>query len=129
MELLIFWNTLLDSTQSLKAEKTGIAILILSKPEIDVLSQHVKTTTENLLKLYPKTPESFIFLVSGSMPDKTVLHMRQLSLFSMICRLPGNILINLARQILLSDKKELTLFDQIESACYQYALPHHLQLL
>ena len=63
------------------------------------------------------------------MPAKAVLRMRQLSLFSMICRLPGNILNNLARQILLSDKKELTWFGQIESACYQYALPHPLQLL
>ena len=63
------------------------------------------------------------------MPAKAVLRMRQLSLFSMICRLPGNILNNLAGQILLSDKKELTWFGQIESACYQYALPHPLQLL
>ena len=55
---------------SLKAEQTfgspvlfsGVATLMLSKAEIDVLSHHVKETTQNLLKLHPKTTEPLIFL-------------------------------------------------------------------
>ena len=89
---------------SLKAEKTfcspvlfsGVGALILTKPERDVLSSYVKTTTENLLKLHPKTPEPFVFLISGCLPAEAMLHIRQLSLFLMVCNLPNNILNSIA---------------------------------
>ena len=85
---------------SLRVEKTfgspvlfsGVGSLILNKSELDVISHHVKTTTENLLKLHNKTPEPFVFLISGTFPAAATLHIKQLSLFSMICRLPDNIL-------------------------------------
>ena len=47
----------------------------------------------------------------------------------MICRLPSNILHSLAYQILLSPKKEVSWFNQVESVLFQYGLPHPLQLL
>ena len=47
----------------------------------------------------------------------------------MVCRLPGNILHAVAFQELLSPTSEKTWFGQIEQICYQYALPHPLQLL
>ena len=122
---------------SLRAEKTfcspvlfsGVAALILSRTEKDTLVSYVKKTIENLLKLHPKTPEPFVFLVSGSLPGEAILHLRQLSLFLMVCRLPGNILHAVALQELLSPTSEKTWFGQIEQICYQYALPHPLQLL
>ena len=67
--------------------------------------------------------------MSGSIPAKAQLHMRQLSIFSMICRLPNNILHSLAYQFLLSPKKEVSWFTQVESVLFQYGLPHPLQLL
>ena len=81
---------------SLQAERTfcspvlfsGVAALILSRTEKDSLISYVKTTTQNLLKLHPKTLEPFVFLISGTLPGEAVLHLRQLSLFLMICRLP-----------------------------------------
>ena len=122
---------------SLQAEKTfcspvlfsGVAALILSRTEKDCLVSYVKTTTQNLLKLHPKTPEPFVFLISGSLPGEAVLHLRQLSLFLMVCRLPDNILHSVAHQELLSPRSKKTWFGQIEDVCYQYALPHPLQLL
>ena len=108
---------------------SGVASLILNKQDLDILSHHVKKTTEGLLKLHSKTPEPFIYLISGTLPAKAILHRRQLSLFSMICRLPGNILNRIARQILLSSKTEQTWFGQVETISLQYGLPHPLQLL
>ena len=121
----------------MRAEKTfclpvlfsGIGALILTKPEKDILSFYVKSTTENLLKLHPKTPEPFIFLISGSLPAEATLHMRQLSLFLMICRLPDNILNSIAHHQLFSPGTAKTWFGQLETICFKYALPHPLQLL
>ena len=84
---------------------------------------------ESLLKLHPKTPEPFVFLISGSLPARATLHKTQLSLFSMICRLPNNILNSIARHFLLSPGSGSTWFAQVESICWQYALPHPLYLL
>ena len=122
---------------SLQAERTfcspvlfsGVAALILSRTEKDSLISYVKTTTQNLLKLHPKTPEPFVFLISGTLPGEAVLHLRQLSLFLMICRLPDNILHAVAHQELLSPRTSKTWFGQLEEVCFQYALPHPLQLL
>ena len=122
---------------SLKAESifgspvlfSGMAALILTKSEIEVLSQHVKNTTENLLKLHRKTPASFVFLISGTWPAPAKLHMRQLTLFSMVCRLPRNILNRVASYLLLSEECKQSWFGQIEALCFQYDLPHPITLL
>ena len=53
--------------------------------------------------------------------------MKQLFIFSMICRLPNNILQSL--MILFSPIKEVSRFNQVESVLFQYGLPHPLQLL
>ena len=109
---------------------SGLASLILSKPEVGVISHHVKETVQNLLKLYNNTPDVVIFFVSGTLPDEAILHSRQLSLFGMICRLPGNILHSIGQNLLLAmGEKDTSWFSQIRSLCYQYALPHPLTLL
>ena len=94
-----------------------------------MLSHHVKTTTENLLKLHKKTPEPFIFLISGTFPAAATLHIKQLSLFSMICRLPDNLLNTVGRHLLLSPGSSKTWFGQVEEICAKYNLPHPLTLL
>ena len=121
---------------SIRAEKifgaptlfSGMASLILNKGETDILSHHVKQTVEGLLKLHPKTPEPVVFLLSGTMPAEATLHLKQLTLFGMICRLPDNILNKIAYEaLLISDDKDKSWFGQIRSLCFKYALPHPLK--
>ena len=101
---------------------------ILNKGETDILSHHVKQTVEGLLKLHPKTPEPVVFLLSGTMPAEATLHLKQLTLFGMICRLPDNILNKIAYEaLLISDDKDKSWFGQIRSLCFKYALPHPLK--
>ena len=100
---------------------SGIASLILTKPESDILAQHVKVTTEKLLKLHPKTPEPVVFFLAGRLPGEALLHLKQLTLFCMICRLPGNILHKIAVQLLTSAKQNnKNWFLNIRSLCYMY---------
>ena len=109
---------------------SGIASLILTKHESDILAQHVKNTTENLLKLHPKTPEPVVFFLAGRLPGEALLHLKQLTLFDMICRLPGNILHDIAVQLLTTAKQSnRNWFANIRSLCHTYNLPHPLLLL
>ena len=109
---------------------SGMSSLNLNKSESDILASHVKTTIEGLLKLHQKTPEPVVFLISGTMPGEAMLHLKQLTLFSMICRLPTNILNKIARETLLTCKdSDKNWFAQIRSHCYRYGLPHPLTLL
>ena len=87
-------------------------------------------TLEGLLKVHKKTPESFIFFISGSLPFPALLHLRQLGLFAMICRLENNILQNIAKHVLItSSDNSQSWFAQIKKICHQYHLPHPLTLL
>ena len=123
---------------SLRAERifgapvlfSGLAALILNRSEVDIVAQHVKETVQNLLKLYPKTPASFIFFISGSLPGEAQLHMKQLSLFGMITRLPDNILHKIAIEVLSNcSDTDKSWFGQIRTLCFTYGLPHPLTLL
>ena len=108
----------------------GVASLILNNTEVEIISQHAKHTTQNLLKLFKKTPEPVIFLISGTLLGEGTLHLKQLTLFGMICQLPGNILNTIAKHILHScTDNDKSWFAQIRSQCYTYSLPHPLILL
>ena len=109
---------------------SGMASLSLSKSETDTISHHVKVTTEKLLKLHPKTPEPVVFFLAGRLPGEALLHLKQLTLFGMICRLPGNILHNIAMQLLMIAKQsDRNWFAEIRNLCYKYNLPHPLLML
>ena len=109
---------------------SGIASLILTKQEKSILAQHVKTTTENLLKLHSKTPEPVVFFLAGRLPGEALLDLKQLTLFGMICRLPGNILNRIAHQLLTySSQSNKNWFANIRTLCYKYNLPHPINLL
>ena len=109
---------------------SGVGSLCLLQSEIQTLSQHYKKTLEGLQRLYQKTPEPVVFFLGGSLPLPALLHIRQLTLFAMICRKPENILHRIAEYILtcLPDSTK-SWFIQIKSLCYQYSLPHPLILL
>ena len=71
-----------------------------------------------------------MYFLSGSLPIAALLHLRQLSLFSMITRLPENILNKIARLVLTTSKDTYkSWFNEIKSICVFYGLPHPLSLL
>ena len=123
---------------SLRADKifgspvlfSGLASLILSKSEIDILNSHVKDILQGLLKLYPKTPDPVLYLISGSMPGEALLHLKQLTLFGAVTRLPGNIIHTVAKDTLITaSDNDGSWYGQIRSLCFQYNLPNPLTLL
>ena len=99
---------------------SGTASLLISKSESDIIAQHVKETTEKLLKLHSKTPEPVVFFLAGSLPFPAHLHIRQLTNFAMICRLPENILHKFANFVFTSLPDSCpSWFKQIKNLCYQ----------
>ena len=109
---------------------SGMASLFITKAESDVLALHVKETTENLLKLHSRTPDPVVFFLAGRLPGEALLHLKQLTLFGMICHLPGNILHTIAVQLLTtSSQSSRNWFADIRTHCYTYNLPHPLLLL
>jgi hypothetical protein len=109
---------------------SGLATLVLSKLEIGILDQHFTTTIQRLQRLLDKTPHAVVHLLAGSLPFKALLHMRQSTLFSMICHLPTNPLNIHARHVLaLSPTSAHSWFLQVRDICKEYCLPHTLELL
>jgi hypothetical protein len=109
---------------------SGMASLFITKAESDVLALHVKETTENLLKLHSRTPDPVVFFLAGRLPGEALLHLKQLTLFGMICHLPGNILHTIAVQLLTtSSQSSRNWFVDIRTHYNTYNLPHPLLLL
>ena len=109
---------------------SGLATLILNKVETDTISLHVKETLQRLLKLHSNTPDPVVFFLAGVLPGEATLHLKQLTIFGMISRLPNNILNRIAKEMLVcSPQSDKNWFAQIRELCYQYDLPHPLLLL
>ena len=91
---------------------------------------HYKTKLQQLQKLHHRTPESFVHFLAGSLPAVAILHLKQLSLFSMIAHLPNNILNRIARYKLTTGKdNDKSWFISVAKLFQQYNLPHPLTLL
>ena len=127
-----------NPASSLKIERTyaspilmsGLASVILTRNEIDILNHHHLRTLCDLLRLYRKTPRSAILFLAGSLPASAILNLRQLGLFGMITRLKENILYQHAKAVLtVMNKKGKSWFLMIRDLCLKYELPHPLQLL
>ena len=123
---------------SLKIEKlyaapvlfSGLASLVLSKTEVNLIDQHYMNTLRALINCHSGTPQPFVLFLSGSLPGKAVLHLRQLSLFSMVTRLPKNPLFTRAKHILTTgSQSSKSWFWDIRDICLQYGLPHPLTLM
>ena len=70
------------------------------------------------------------FLPGWKTSDEAQLHQKQLTLFSMICQLKGNILNDIAVKLLTTEKQtSKNWFSEIRSLCFTYNLPHPLLLL
>ena len=87
-------------------------------------------TLRNLLKCHLSTPQPFVYFMAGSLPGKAILHLRNLSLFSMVTHLPGNSLYDRARHIFVTGShSSKSWFANIRDICLLYDLPHPLTLL
>ena len=108
----------------------GVASLVLSSAEKEIMSAHYKSTIQKLQRLHNNTPRSVVFFLAGCLPFEAVLHVRQLGLFSMICHLPKDPLHKHAQHILSTvPLKAKSWFQQIRQICQQYGLPCPLKLL
>ena len=109
---------------------SGLASLVLNKTEVDAIALHVKETLQNLLKLHSATPDPVVFFLAGVLPGEATLHLKQLTLFGMISRLPNNIIYRIALQKLTSaPQSEKNWFSLIRELCCKYDLPHPITLL
>ena len=109
---------------------SGLSALVLRRTEVDMISACYKNTLQRIMKLREKTPDCAVYFLAGSLPGQAVLHLRQLSLFLMICHLKDDILHSLARSTLIKSKPSAnSWFQGIRGLCIQYQLPHPLILL
>ena len=109
---------------------SGLATLVLNKAETNIIDKHYQYTMQNLQRLHRKTPRSIVLFLAGSLPGEAILHMRQLSLLSMICHLPDDPLHQHAKYTLSTlSPASLSWFHQVRDLCLQYNWPHPLVLL
>ena len=109
---------------------SGLGSLVLNDQEVAMITQHHKKTISNLQRLIPLTPRAVIFFLAGTLPGEAFLHLRQLSIFGMLCRLPSNVLNIHAQNIfnfITSSPKSW--FHQIRDLCLKYGLQHPAMLL
>ena len=82
---------------------SGLGALVLSNAEVCSLDHHFKVGLEQLQRLYKSTPDPVVCFLAGSLPASALLHLRQLSLLTMISRLgPTNIVYQHAINLLSS---------------------------
>ena len=109
---------------------SGIAALVLTAADVNLLEGHYKETLRNIMRLHSKTPRSVVYFLAGSLPGIALIHLRQMSLFGMITRLPGSILHRIALHTFSSGNiPKSSWFWQIRNLCLKYMLPHPIDLL
>ena len=108
---------------------SGLASLVLTKSEVGVIDSHFLKTLQRIQRLHDKTPRAVVLFLAGSLPGEAVLHIKQLTLFSMICRLPQDPLNHHAYYVLSClPKAANSWFHHIQNICLRYSLPHPLKL-
>ena len=109
---------------------SGIASLVLTTTEVGILDQFVKVKLQRLQKLRDKTPACVVMFLGGQLPGKALLHLRQLTIFGMICRLTQSFVYKIAVNQLTSAKQSSgSWFRQIRNLCLLYGLPPAISLL
>ena len=109
---------------------SGLAALVLSVHETNVVNQHYKENLRRLQRLLPQTPQPVIYFLAGSLPGSALLHLRQLSLFGMITRLRDSTINIHAKNIFNNNTiSPKSWFHQIRNLCLKYDLPHPSALL
>ena len=77
-----------------------------------------------------QSPACVVAFLGDTLTGTALLHLRQLSIFGMITRMPGSILHSHGVRVLTSARpSEVSWFQQIRDLCLQYQLPHPLTIL
>ena len=108
---------------------SGLASLVMSAKEVAAVDQQLKRAIQSAIKLPNSSPTSLVYFVSGTLPGTAILHLKQLTLFGMVCRLPGDPLHQLAWHVLLTSSSPSSWFVMVRNLLMQYQLPHPLKLL
>ena len=109
---------------------SGLASLVLNTAELKTIAHHYKNTIQGLQRLHEKTPKSVVYLLGGCLPAEAILHIRQLSLFSMICLKPDDPLHKHGVYILSQcSKSSKSWFFQIHEVLSLYGLETPLHYL
>ena len=109
---------------------SGIASLILSSKELNLIKHHYQEKLRCLIRIQPRTPRCVVYFLAGSLPGSALVHLRQLTLFGMICRLHGNILHTHANNLFSAKTiSKKSWFHQVRNLCLLYDLPHPSLLL
>ena len=110
---------------------SGLAALVLTKAEIKIIDSHYLKTLQNLQRLHDKTPRAVVLFMAGSLPGEAILHSRQLTLFSIISKLPCNDPLRAHAHYALTESppSARSWFHQVRHLCLQYSLPDPLHLL
>ena len=66
---------------------SGLAVLVLSESELNVITRHQKKTLEQLQRLYSRTPRAAVHLLCGCLPAPGLIDLKKFSLIGMIARL------------------------------------------
>ena len=105
---------------------SGLGALVLTKSDIDMIDHHFQESIGQLLRLHKGTPRCVIFFLAGCLPGAALVHMRQLSLFGMICRLDPSNLRHQHASNLFSAAVQFrgSWFNQIRKWCLMYRIPH-----
>ena len=120
----------IESIYALPVLLSGLSTLVLKKAELDIVWRHYKNSLKRIMKLPEDCSDCAIFFLAGSLPSTAFLHLRILSLFGMICHLPGNLLHRIGLSALtLARPSAKSWFVMVRNLCIQYDLPHPLILL
>ena len=105
---------------------SGMACLVLSSKEENILEQHFKVHLQRLLRLHQATPAPVVYFLAGCLPLPALLHLRMFSLFGQLCRLRNgdNILARHAMNIFSSSNSSSKSWCwRLRGLCLQYGLP------
>ena len=110
---------------------TGLGALVLSDSEVKMIDQHHKEVLRNLQRLLPRTPQPVVYFLAGALPGAAHVHLRQLSIFGMITRMPeSNILHKHAKNVYnCTTLTSKSWFHRIRELCLLYQLPHPSELM
>ena len=109
---------------------SGLSSLVLCTSEMSMIDKCHMDTYQNIQKLLPKTPRCVVYFLGGCLPAQAVIHMRMLSLFGMVARLPSDPLNIHARNFLVTAKTtSKSWFCQICDISLKFQLPHPLAIL
>ena len=117
----------IESVYGVPVLLSGLASLVLTTKEENMIAQHYKVHLERLLKLHQATPAPVVFMLAGCLPLQAQLHLKIFTIFGQLCRLRAgdNPLAVLAGNMFSSSNSNpKSWFGVVRKLCLQYGLKH-----